>query len=169
MVRAKLFWKDGTQMQTIQRHCLMKVRQKRKSDNATPLPWKTIPMRLHLKKGDDGKGTGKLFLTKEYKARQDNGLISRSTLKVDCTKNMLSVPDKEISQSIQHNKEGKILNNNLMNTRSTPKRFTLELDGNIILQQDSLHPRSGSRTMNGSRIKVGSVGDLQPGLNSKKI
>ena len=101
--------------------------------------------------------------------RQRPDFAKRSTLIVDCTKNMLSVPDKEISQSIQHNKEGKILNNNLMNTRSTPKRSTLELDGNIILQQVRPHPRSGSRTMNGSRHKVGSVGDLQPGLISKKI
>ena len=80
---------------------------------------------------------------------------------------MFKVSDKEISQPIQHNKEGKILNNNLMNTRSTPSRFTRELDGDIILQQVRLHPRSGSRTMNGSRNKVEAVGDLQPGLNSK--
>ena len=79
---------------------------------------------------------------------------------------MLKVPDKEISQSIQHNKEGKILNNNLTNTRSTPFRFTLELDGDIILEQVRLHPRSGSRTMNRSRINVRITGDLQPGLNS---
>ena len=43
----------------------------------------------------------------------------------------------------------------------------LELDGDIILQQFRLHPRSGSRTMNGSRNKIGIIGDLQPGLNSK--
>ena len=82
---------------------------------------------------------------------------------------VVKVPDKEISQSIQHNKEGKILNNNLMNMRSTPFRFTLELDGHIILQQVRLHPRSGSRTMNGSRVKVGIIGDLQPGLNSNNF
>ena len=35
-------------------------------------------------------------------------------------KKMFKVPDKETSQSIQYNKEGKIPNNNLMNTRSTP-------------------------------------------------
>ena len=79
---------------------------------------------------------------------------------------MLKVLDKEISQSIQHSKDGKILNNNLMNTRSTPVRFTLELDGHIFLQQVRLHPRSGSETMNGSRNKVGIIGHLQPGLNS---
>ena len=56
-----------------------------------------------------------------------------------------------------------------MNTRSTPIRFTLELDGDIILQQVRLHPRSGSKTINGSRKKVGIIGDLQPGLNSKNI
>ena len=49
---------------------------------------------------------------------------------------------------MQYNKEGKILNNNLMNTRSTPFRFTLELDGDIFIQQVLLHPRNGSRTMN---------------------
>ena len=58
-------------------------------------------------------------------------------------KNMLKVPDKEISQSIQHNKEGKILNHNLMNTRNTPLRFALELDGILFfLQLARLHPRS---------------------------
>ena len=43
--------------------------------------------------------------------------------------------------------------------------MTLELDGNIILQQVRLHPRTGSTTI-GSRIRVGVTGDLQPGLNS---
>ena len=38
--------------------------------------------------------------------------------------------------------------------------------GNIILQQVRLHPRYGSSTMIGSRIKVGIIGDLQPGLDS---
>ena len=42
-----------------------------------------------------------------------------------------------------------------------------ELDGDVILQQVRLHPHSDSRTMNGSRDKVGIIGDLQPGLNSK--
>ena len=55
-----------------------------------------------------------------------------------------------------------------MNTRSTPTRFSLELDGRIILQQVRLHRRNGSSTTIGSRIKVGIIGDLQPGLNSKK-
>ena len=85
-------------------------------------------MQLHLKNGNDGKGTGLLFLMKkEYKVRKDNDLIfvKRSTLVVDDTKNMLKVLDKEISQSIQHNKEGKILNNILTNTRSLPFRFAL--------------------------------------------
>ena len=57
----KLFWKDGTKMQTIKSRCLMKDGQKRKSDSTTHLPWKTIPMKLHLKKGDDGKRIGLLF------------------------------------------------------------------------------------------------------------
>ena len=61
-----------------------------------------------------------------------------------------------------------------MNPSSTTKKakfsttiFTRELDGDIILQQVRLHPRSGSRTMNGNRNKVGIMGDLRPGLNSK--
>ena len=77
-------------------------------------------MKLHLKKEDDGKGTGLLFETKkEYKVRSDNDLIfvKRNTLIVDNTKNTPKVPDKEISQSIQHNKECKALNNPLINTR----------------------------------------------------
>ena len=82
---------------------------------------------------------------------------------------MLKVPAKEISRSIQQNEQDKIIDNIMKVPRSTPTRFTLELDGNTILQPDEqvrLHPRSGSRTMNGSRIKVGILGDLQPGLNS---
>ena len=144
MVRAKLFWKDGTQMQTVKSHRRMKVGQKRKSDNTTHLPWKTIPM------------------------KPDNDLIfvNRSTLIVDHTKNMFKVPDKEMSQSIQHSKEGTILINKLMITRNTPVRFILALVGDIILQQVRLHPRSGSRTMNGGRHKVGTICELQPGLNS---
>ena len=47
--------------------------------------------------------------------------------------------------------------------------FTLELDGDIIFQQVRLHPRSGSRTINGSGIKIGIIGDLQPGLNSNNF
>ena len=35
--------------------------QKRKLKSTTHSAWKTIPIRPHLKKGDDGKGTGLLF------------------------------------------------------------------------------------------------------------
>ena len=111
-----------------------------------------------------------MFVNKEGvegKIRRRPYFVKRSTFIVDYSKKMLKVPDKEISQPIQHNKEGNILNNNLMNTRSTLVRFTLELDGDFILQQVRLHPRNGSKAMNGSRIKVGIIGDLQPGLNSK--
>ena len=38
-----------------------------------------------------------------------------------------------------------------------------------MFQQVRLHPRSGSKTMNGSRIKVGIIGDLQPRLNSQVL
>ena len=64
---------------------------------------------------------------------------------------MLKVPAKEIIQSIQHNKQAKIIGNNVKGPWSTPTRFILELDRNIILQRIRLHPRSVSRTMNGSR------------------
>ena len=99
--------------------------------------------------------------------RQRPDSVKRSTPIVDGTKNILKVLDKETSQSIQRNKEDEIFDTNLKVTRSTPSRFTLELDGDIIFQQVPLHPRSGSRTMNGSQTKVGIIGDLQPGLNSK--
>ena len=95
--------------------------------------------------------------------------MKRSTRVVNCTKNMLKVQAKEISRSIQQHKQDKIIDNNMKVPRSTPTRFTFELDGNIILQHVRLHPRRGSRTMNGSRIKVGIIGDFQPGLNSKKF
>ena len=80
---------------------------------------------------------------------------------------MLKVPAKESVQSILHIKQDKVIVNNLKISRSTTTRFTLELDGDIIFQQVRLHPRTGSSTTIGSRIKVGIIGDLQPGLNSK--
>ena len=92
--------------------------------------------------------------------------VKRSKRIVNYTKNMLKVPTEEFIPSSSTPSKTKIIDNNLMNTRSTPERFTLELDGDIILQQVRLHPRSGSRTMNGSRIKVAIIGDLQSGLNS---
>ena len=155
---------------TVHTWSLCTCEQNTLSNNTTQSPWKTILVKLRLQKGDDGRGTDMLFwIKKEDKVRWGNALIfvKRSTLIVDCTKNMLKVPDKETSLSFQHNEEGNISNNKLMNTRSTPIRFTLEMDGNIVLQQVRLHLRSGSRTTNGSRIKVGIIGDLQPELNSK--
>ena len=79
MVRATLFWKDGTEMKkSTESRSLMKVGQKSKSDSTTYLPWKTIPMKLQLKKGDGGKRTGMLFqIKKEHKVRQDNDRIFR--------------------------------------------------------------------------------------------
>ena len=49
------------QMQSIKSQCLVKVGQKRTSDSTTHLPRITIPMKLHLQRGDDGKGSGNLF------------------------------------------------------------------------------------------------------------
>ena len=137
------------------------------------LHWKTTPMRPHLEKGDDGRGTGTLFLKKkkENKVRWRNALIfvKQSTRIVNCTKNTLKVPAKQTVQSIQKIKQDKVIDNDVKVLRSTTTRFTLELDGNIILRQVRLHPRSGSSAKIGSRIKVGIIGHLQPGLNSKTI
>ena len=66
-VRAKLFWKDGTEMTSAASRCLMKS----KSDNTTHLLWKTIPVKLRLQKGEDGKETGKFFL-KRRRRRSDS-------------------------------------------------------------------------------------------------
>ena len=55
----------------------------------------------------------------------------------------------------------------LKDPRRTPTRFTLELDGIIILQHVRLHPRTGSSRTRRSRSKVRIFGDLQPGLISK--
>ena len=92
----------------------------------------------------------------------------RNALIVDYTKNMLKVSDKETSQSIPRNKEDKILNN----TFDCHEEYSCKV-----------HPRNGWRCYpstsssspsqwqlndNGSRIKVGSIGDLHRGLNSNK-
>ena len=76
-------------------------------------------------------------IKKEQSVRQGNVLIfvKQSTRIVNYTKNMLNVPAKEISQSIQHNKQSTTI---LKFPRSTPTRFTLELDGHINLQQVSI-------------------------------
>ena len=53
---------------------------------------------------------------------------------------------------------------------STISQLILELDGIFTLQPDQqlrLRQRTGSSTTIGSRINVGILGDLQPGLNSK--
>ena len=55
MVIATLFLKGGTRTQNIARMCLNKDGQNNKSDNTTHLPGKTIPMKLHLQTGDDGR------------------------------------------------------------------------------------------------------------------
>ena len=48
-------------------------------------------------------------------------------------------------------------------------RFTFEPDGNIVLHQVRLHPRTGSSTTIGSRIKFAMIGDLHPGLNRQFV
>ena len=50
MVIAKLFLKGGIRTQNIAGVCLNMDGQKNKSDNTTHSHWKTIPMKLHLKK-----------------------------------------------------------------------------------------------------------------------
>ena len=93
--------------------------------------------------------------------------VKRSKRIVNFSKNTRKAPAKQLIPSIQHTKQDKMIDNNFKVPRSTTIRFTLELDGNIILQQVRLHPRNGSSTTIGSRIEVGINGDLHPGLNSK--
>ena len=127
-------------MQTTKSHCLMKSGHRRKSDSMTHLPWKAIPLKPHLQKGSVFRRNWKIVLNEGVEGKISQRLVflwieahSSSTIQRTC----LKVPDKEISQSIQHHKEGKILNNNLMNTRSTPIRFTIKLYGNSILSPSS--------------------------------
>ena len=63
-----------------------------------------------------------------------------------------------------------IMVNFLKVSRNTTTQLILELDGDFTLQPDQqvrLHPRTGSSTAIGSRIKVGILDGLQPGLNSE--
>ena len=65
MVSAKLLWKDFTEMTNTASLCLKKDGQKNESDNMTHLHRKTIPVKLHLEKGDDGRRTGTFFQKKK--------------------------------------------------------------------------------------------------------
>ena len=67
MAISKLFLKGGRRTQNIARICLNLDGQKSKSYNTTHSHWKTIPMKLQLKKGDDGRRTGTFFFEKEGK------------------------------------------------------------------------------------------------------
>ena len=63
-----------------------------------------------------------------------------------------------------------IIVNKLKVSRCTTTQLILELDGDFTLQPDQqvrLHPRTGSSTTIGSRINVGILGDIQPGLSSE--
>ena len=147
--------------------------QKNKSDNMKHLHWKIIATKQHLKNDANIRRPGtsqKKKKKKENEVQIGNALIfvNRSTRIVNCTKNMLKVPAKELVQSILHTKQDIIVYNKKV-SRSTTTRFAIELDGDIILQQVRLHPRAGSSTTIGSRIKVGIIVDLQPGLNSKIV
>ena len=137
-------------MQTIKSRCLMK----RKSDNTTHLPWKTILMKLHLKKGDDWKKNWKFVLDKGVQgpirqrpdfreAKHAYRRLHKEHVESTGQRNKSIHPAQQRKQNSQQQ---------LMNTRSTPIRFNLELDRDINLQQVRLHPRSGGRTTNGSRI-----------------
>ena len=104
----------GIRTHNIARICLNMDGQKNKSDNTTHLHWKSIPVKLLLKKGDDGRRTGTLFYTKkENKVRWGNALffVKRGQLVVNCTKNTLKVPAKGIVQSIQQIKQDKVIDN----------------------------------------------------------
>ena len=128
-------------------------------------------MKLHLKKGDDGKGTpGKLFFNKGVQgptrqrphfreAKHAYRRLFREHVESTGERRM-----KQVDPSSTTNKT-KIIDNNMKVPRSPLPRFTLALDGNISIQQVRLHPRCGSRTMNGTRHKVGIIGDLQHGCS----
>ena len=167
---AKLFWEVVSQMQSIKSHCPMKVGQKRKSDSTTHLSWKTIPMKLHVQKGHDGKGTGKLFLNTRgeedrirqrpdfRKAKHAHRRLYKEHVESTGQGNTSIHPAhqrrKSSQQQFEHEEYASTVH------PRTGWRYN-------ILQQVRLHPRSGSSTMIGSRIKVGIIGGLQPGLNSK--
>ena len=71
------------------------------------------------------------------------------------------------SNSILQSKQD-IIVNNLKVSRSTTTQLIFELYGDFNFQPDQqvLHPRIGSSTTIGCRIKVGILGDLQLGLHS---
>ena len=160
MVLAKLFLKDGIETQTIKSRCLMKVGKKRKSDSTTHLPWKTIPVKLHLQKGDDdGKGTGLLFLNK---VGVQGPIRQRPDLREAKHANRRLFKE-HVESTGQGNKS---IHQAQLRRHSSQQQFD-EHDEEYAFSvhprtgwQVRLHPRSGIRTMNGSRIKVGIIGDL---------
>ena len=83
MVSANLFLKVGKGTKSIARICLNTGGQKNKSDNMTHMHWKTIPTKLHLKKGDDGRSTGTLL---EKEGQKGPIFVKRSTRIVNRTK-----------------------------------------------------------------------------------
>ena len=105
----KLFWEDGTMMQTIRIRCVKMLGQERKSDTTTHLPWKTVPLKPHQKEGDDGKGN--LFIVANQgvqgSIRQRPDFSEAKRALRDYARNMLKVPDQGISQSSSTTKKAK--------------------------------------------------------------
>ena len=96
------------------------------------------------------------------------GLLKRRRNALDCTTNTLKELVKETVRSILYSKPDIVINNSRA-SMSTITQLILELDGDFTLQPDQqlrLRQRTGSSTTIGSRIKVGTHGELQPGLNS---
>ena len=137
MVRAKLFWKDGTQMRTIKVIVWWRLDRRENQTIRRTCPGRPFLSSYTWREGTMAKLLETFVLNKGVQGP------TRQRPKFREAKHACRRLYKEHVESTgqgnksrhQHNKEGKILNNNLMNTRNTPKRFTLELDGYIILQQ----------------------------------
>ena len=166
---------DGFRTQNIARICLNMDGQKNTSDNTTHLHWKTIPTKLHLEKGDDARRTGILFLKKRKEGKQ--GPVRQR-------------PDfreaKEVHRQLYKEHAESIGEGVYFHPSSTPSKTKLsttiqrlrgvQLYGSPSNWMDTISfnkfvfilARAAARRLV-SRIKVGIIGDLQPGLNSNNI
>ena len=160
----KLFLKGGIRTQNIARICLNMDGQKNKSDNTTHSHWKTIPMKLREKNwqivvNEEGK-QGLMRQRPDFcEAKHTYRQLHKEHVESTGEGNSLIHPADQTRQSDGQQFKGFEEYNYMVHPRTV---------WNIIHQQVRLHPRTGSSTTIGSRIKVGIIGDLQPGLNSLK-
>ena len=171
MVIEKLFLKGGIRTQNIARVCLNMDGQKNKSDNTTHSHWKTILFKLHLKKRRRWEKNWQIVVNKEGKqgpmrqrpdfceAKHTYRQLHKEQVESTGEGNSSIHPADQTRQSDRQQFEGFEEYNYMVHPRTV---------WNMIHQQVRLHPRTGSSTTIGSRIKVEIIGDLQPGLNSLK-